>query len=109
MMDLLPPQFADLAPFVAKWDLPGTNQRYAERLSSRFEELEAFHGALGARLDDIKAYLDDKAFTDYSEQDRRLARIAWAWVPVAEAVEVFKQPRVPDSKMYWDIRAEPEI
>ena len=58
---------------------------------------------------EIKTYLDAKDFVDYSEEDRRLARLVFAWVPVAEAVEVFKQPRVPDSKMYWNIEIEPEI
>ena len=105
----LPEQFSELSRFAEKWDHPGTNERYAERLATRIGELEEFHGALRARLPEIKTYLDGKAFSDYSEQDRLLARLVFAWVPVAEAVEVFKQPRVPDSKFYWDVQVEPEI
>lgn len=108
-MAALPEGFSDLDRFVGKWDLPGTNERYAQRLDSEFDELADFHAAVRDRLDAIKARLDSLAFEAYSEADRRLARLVWAWIPVAEAVEVFKQARVPDSKMYWDVRAEPEI
>ena len=106
---LLPSDFQHLTPFVAKWDHPGTNERYAERLSSTFDELQAFHQAVDHDFSSISAYLDAKAFADYDEADRRLARLVFAWLPVAEAVEVFKQPRVPDSKMYWDIQVEPDL
>jgi hypothetical protein len=105
----LPPPFADLVRFVGKWDHPGTNERYAMRLSSTMPELEDFHDALLPRIEEIRAYLDARTFDDYTEADLRLARLVFAWVPVAEAVEVFKQPRVPHSKMYWDVKVEPEL
>lgn len=108
-MASIPEQFSELSRFTAAWDHPGTNERYAQRLASSIGELEDFHGALRARLPEIKIYLDGKDFADYSDEDRRLARLVFAWVIVAEAVEVFKQPRVPDSKMYWNIEVEPEI
>lgn len=107
--DSLPEAFRDLDRFVSKWDREGTNPRYAERLSSSMTELEDFHDAVLARVGDIKRHLDAKSFADYSGSDRRLARLVFAWVPVAEAVEVFRQPRVPQSKMYWDIRIEPDL
>lgn len=106
---MLPAGFTELAHFAPKWDHPGTNQRYAERLASTMGELEGFHAAIKLRLPEIKSYLDGKPFSEYTEADRRLARLVFAWVPVAEAVEVFGQPRVPDSKMYWDIQVEPDM
>jgi hypothetical protein len=105
----LPAAFADLSRFVAKWDHPGTNPRYAMRLASTMSELQDFHDVLLPRVEEIRSYLDAKAFDEYTESDLRLARLVFAWVPVAEAVEVFKQPRVPHSKMYWDVRVEPEL
>jgi hypothetical protein len=105
----LPAPFADLSRFIAKWDHPGTNERYAMRLSSTMEELQDFHDALLPRVEEIRTYLDAKPFDEYTEPDVRLARLVFAWVPVAEAVEVFKQPRVPHSKMYWDVKVEPEL
>ena len=106
---LLPEGFADLARFAAKWDKPGTAERYAERLASSIGELQDFHDAFLPRIAEIRAYLDSKTFADYTEADRRLGRMTFAWVSVAEAVEVFKQPRVPGSKMYWDVRVEPQL
>src|SRR3984957_3141897 len=106
---ILPAQFADLERFVAKWDKPGTAERYAVRLASTMEELQGFHGALLARMASIRAYLDAQSFDAYSDAVRRLGRLAFAWISAAEAVEVFKQPRVPDSKGYWDVRAEADL
>ena len=106
---ILPEQFASLERFVAKWDKQGTAERYAVRLASTMEELQDFHDALLPRMADIRAYLDGKSFDAYSDADRRLGRLAFAWISAAEAVEVFKQPRVPDSKGYWDVRAEPDL
>ena len=107
--EILPPQFAELERFVFKWDKPGTVERYNVRLGSTIEELQDFHDALLPRMGDIRAYLDRKSLGDYSETERRLGRLAFAWVSAAEAVEVFKQPRVPDSKMYWNVRIERDL
>lgn len=104
---IFPERFADLAVFAAKWDKPGTSERYAERLASTFVELQAFHDAFLPKIADIRSYLDSKDFTEYSDADRALGRVTFAWVSAAEAVEVFKQARVPDSKMYWETVAEP--
>jgi hypothetical protein len=105
----LPAQFAELERFVAKWDKPGTADRYAVRLASTIEELQEFHDAMLPRIGEIRAFLDSKPLADLSDSDRLLGRLAFAWISAAEAVEVFKQPRVPDSKMYWAVRAEPDL
>jgi hypothetical protein len=106
---ILPEQFASLERFVAKWDKPGTAERYAVRLASTIEELQDFHDALLPQMAAIRAYLDSKPLDALSDAERRLGRLAFAWVSAAEAVEVFKQPRVPDSKGYWTVRAEPDL
>jgi hypothetical protein len=106
---ILPEQFTELQRFVAKWDKPGTAERYAVRLASTMEELQDFHDALLPRMAAIRAYLDGKSFDAYSDADRCIGRLAFAWISAAEAVEVFKQPRVPDSKGYWDVRAEADL
>jgi hypothetical protein len=106
---ILPEQFADLQRFVPKWDKPGTAERYAVRLASTMEELQDFHDAILPRMAAIKAHLDSKSFSAFSDADRCLGRLAFAWISAAEAVEVFKQPRVPDSKGYWDVRAEADL
>jgi hypothetical protein len=106
---LLPAPFAQLQPFVSKWDQPGTNERYAKRLSSNIAELQEFYDGITPLIPNIKAYLDAKPFDGYTDADRRLGRLVFAWVYVAEAVEVFKQPRVPNSKNFWNMKIEPEL
>jgi hypothetical protein len=106
---ILPEQFADLLRFVAKWDKQGTAERYAVRLASTMEQLQDFHDAVLPRMAAIRAHLDGKSFDAFSDADRRLGRLAFAWISAAEAVEVFKQPRIPDSKGYWDVRAEADL
>ena len=44
MTDVLPPAFADLEPFAA-WCLPTEAERYAKRLASSMDELQAFYDA----------------------------------------------------------------
>ena len=107
--DMLPAPFAELERFVSRWDKDGTEERYAVRLASTIEDLQEFHDAMLPHIAGIRAFLDAKSFEDYSEADRRLGRLTFAWVSAAEAVEVFKQPRVPDSRLYWTVRAEPDL
>ncbi|HLY58992.1 MAG TPA: hypothetical protein VKS60_25745 [Stellaceae bacterium] len=107
--DLLPQPFSDLSRFVHKWDKPGTEARYAERLSSSMAELQEFHDAMLPRGQAIKAYLDGRPFDDYTEPDRRLGRLMFAFAKAAMAVEIFKQPRVPDAAKYWKVPVEPDL
>jgi hypothetical protein len=94
---LLPPQFPELESYAVDWDLPGTNARYAKRLASELADLTVFFEAMMARVGDIKMHLDAKSFDQYSEEDRRLARLMFALGVVGPAVEMFKQPAVPDT------------
>ena len=93
----LPKQFSDLEVFVEKWDLPNTNARYSARFSSSMNELSAFHRAIMKHAEEIKQYLDSKNFGDFSDEDKSLARMTLALPIVGAAVEVFRQPTIPDS------------
>ena len=50
MPALLPADFADLEPY-ADWALPGEGARYAKRLASTMDELQAFYDAAFPRLE----------------------------------------------------------
>ncbi len=103
-------QFSDLASFVEKWDLPDYNARYAMRLSSSMEELKEFFSAMLGRAEDIKAYLDGIDFSQYSEADKRLARLMFALGVVGPAVEIYRRQRVPDSgAASFDMVIDPEL
>ena len=50
----LPPAFEDLEPW-ADWALPTEPERYAKRLASEFDELQAFYDAAFPRLEEAAA------------------------------------------------------
>ena len=52
-----PAEFADLEPF-ADWALPTEAERYAKRLASTMDELQAFYDAAFPRLEAATAYLE---------------------------------------------------
>jgi len=92
----LPTDFADLEAF-ADWALPTERERYAKRVASSMDELQAFYDAAFARMDDALAYLEGLAVDDLSEEATRLLWLYCALVTVSFPVEVWRQPRVPDS------------
>ena len=106
----LPERFAELEPFVEKWDLPDINSRYAARLSSSMHDMQAFNDAMVVRAEDIRAWLDGRGFDDYTDADRRLARLMFAYAIVAQSVEIYKQPAVPDAgNRMFDVVLEPKM
>ncbi len=96
MSPLLPPDFAELEPF-ADWCLATEAARYAKRLSSSMDEMQAFYDAAFPRLEQILAYLDDLPLDELPEDAHRLLELSYSLVNVSFPVEVWRQPRVPDS------------
>jgi hypothetical protein len=95
----LPADFADLEPF-ADWALPTERERYAKRLASTMDELQAFYDAAFPRLDDAMDYLDDYPLNGPDELPDDAKRLLWvfsALVTVSFPVEVWRQPKVPDA------------
>ena len=96
-MALLPEPFADLEPLAADWALPSQDERYAKRLASTQEELQAFYDAVFPRLAESTDYLCGIDLADISDEDQHLVWLFSALVNAAFPVEVWRQPRVPDS------------
>jgi hypothetical protein len=92
----LPADFSDLEPF-ADWGLPTERERYAKRLASSMEELQAFYDATFPRLEDAMAYLDNFELDDLPDDAKRLLWVYSALVTVSFPVEVWRQPKVPDA------------
>lgn len=96
-MASLPEQFADLEPFAATWALPSESDRYAQRLDSTMEELQAFYDAAFPRLEDGAEYLKTVELDGISDEDQNLLWLFSSLVTVSFPVEVWRQPRVPES------------
>ena len=96
MTPVLPPDFADLEPF-ADWCLPTEAERYAKRLASSMDELLAFYNAAFPRIEQILVYLDALPLDDLPDDAHLLLELTYSLVNVSFPVEVWRQPRVPDS------------
>jgi hypothetical protein len=95
-MPCLPDAFADLEPF-AGWSLASEHERYAKRLSSTMDELQAFYDAAFPRLEEVAAYLGQFDLASLPEDATRLLWLCYSLVNASFPVEVWRQPRVPDS------------
>ncbi len=104
-----PPEFADLEPF-ADWSLETEAERYAKRLSSTMDELQAFYDDAFPRLADALAYLDGLELRALPEDATRLLWLCYSPVNASFPVEVWRQPRVPDSgAASLDMLVEPAV
>lgn len=97
MSGLLPSAFAELEPFVADWCKADRNERYAVRTAKTYEELGAFYDAIAARAEDAMVHLDGLDLYALSDEDTRLLQLLYSMIMVADAVNVFRQPTIPDS------------
>ena len=95
-MPTLPAAFADLEPY-ADWALPSERDRFAKRLASTMDELQAFYDAAFPRLQDSVDHLKGIGLDGISDEDRNLLWVFASLVTVSFPVEVWRQPRVPDS------------
>ena len=96
MTTTLPAEFADLEPF-AGWALPSERERYDKRIASNMDELQAFYDSAFPRLEAAIAYLDQFPLEALPDDAQRLLWLYCALVTVSFPVEVWRQPRVPDS------------
>ena len=95
-MSSLPAPFADLEPY-GDWALRTEHERYAKRLSSSMDDLQAFYDAAFPRLEAMIDYLDGFELRALPEDATRLLWLCYSIVQVSFPIEVWRQPRVPDS------------
>lgn len=97
MSALLPADFADLEPFAAKWCLATEHERYGTRLASTTEEMQAFYDAVVPRAEEAMAHLEALPFDALPDDAVNLLHLLYSMIQVSFPVEVWRQPRVPDS------------
>jgi hypothetical protein len=107
-MTMLPDEFADLEPFAPTWCLATEPERYAARLASSMPELQAFYDAAQPRVAAAIDYCDRYPLDDMPGTVVNLLRLVYSFINVSFPVEVWLQPRVPDSgSAYFTCVVEP--
>jgi hypothetical protein len=105
---LLPGDFSDLEPFAATWCLPTERERYATRLASTMDEMQALYDAAMPRADEAMTYLDKFPLDELPDDARNLLYLLYSMVMVSFPVECWGQPQVPDAgAAYLDLMVEP--
>ena len=106
---MLPSDFAGLTPY-ADWILATEPERYAKRLASSMQEMQAFYDAAFPLLESAATHLDAFELGELPEPERNLLLLMFSLVMVSFPVEVWKQARVPDSgAAYLDLVVEPRV
>jgi hypothetical protein len=107
-MSLLPAPFADLEPFAADWCLATERERFAKRVSSTMDELQAFYDAGFPRADEAIEYCDQFPLDEMPQDAEHLLQLLYSLIMVSFPVEAWRQPHIPDSgAAYLDLVIEP--
>ncbi len=96
-MGIFPEQFADIEAVGAPWALASYNDRQAKRHASTMAELETFYETVFPRSQEVLAYCNSFDIDDWPDEVKALMNMLYSLVLVSFAVEVWKQPRVPDT------------
>ena len=91
---LLPANFQDLVPFLP-WALSKEQERTAKRMASTQEEILTFYNAMLSRMDAITNYLKQFPLDGMPAEAETLFHLSLSLIEVANAVEMYKQPRLP--------------
>ncbi len=106
----LPEGFADLERWVEDWARPTRAERYEVRLAKPFEETCEFYDAIAARAEEAIAHLNGLDLDALPEDAARLLQLLHSMILVSYAVNVFFQPRIPDSgAAFFDMVVEPAV
>ena len=102
------PEFSDLEPFVEDWCLDSEPERYAKRLASTMDEMQAFYDAVFPRAEAAIAYLEKFPLHELPDDALRLLQLLYSLILVSFPVEIWRQPysRTP-ARASFELRIEP--
>jgi hypothetical protein len=107
---LLPPGFSDLEPFAEEWCLASEPERYAKRLASTMDELQSFYDAFFPRAEEAIVYLEQFPLDELPDDARRLLLLLYSLILVSFAVEIWRQPCIPDTgTASFELKLEPAL
>lgn len=95
--NLLPAEFADLEPFAADWCLATEPERYAKRLDTSMDQIQAFYDAMTPRAEAAIAHCDRFPLDDLPEDAVNLLHLIYSLISISFCVEAWSQQRVPDT------------
>jgi hypothetical protein len=105
---MLPGEFSELEPFAATWCLSTERERFAQRMTSSMEDMQAFYDAFFPRAEEAIQFCDKFELDDMPDDAQSLLQLLYSLVMVSFPVEVWRQPHVPDSgAAYLDLLIEP--
>src|SRR5262245_5780780 len=88
---LLPGEFADLEPFASTWCRATEPERWAQRLASTMDEMQAFYDACSSRAESAIEYCDRFDLHEMPEDVERLLQLLCSLALVSYAIEVWRQ------------------
>ena len=94
---LLPVEFGDLERFAGKWVLETEKARNDFRVRQSMQDLEDYYQTVFPRMDALCDYIDQFSLDAMPPDAARLLRLGQMLMEVVPAVEVYRQPDVPDS------------
>ena len=97
---MLPPEFADLERFAADWIYLTETERNAFRVKQSIEDLDDYYQTVFPRMDALCEYIDQFSLDAMPAPAARLLRLGQMLMEVVPAVEVYRQPDVPNSLVY---------
>ena len=94
---LLPPEFSDLERFAENWVHETEKARNVFRVAQRIEDLDDYYTTIFPRMDALCDYIDQFSLEAMPPQAARLLRLGQMLMEVVPAVEVYRQPDVPNA------------
>jgi hypothetical protein len=105
---MLPAEFSDLEPFAKDWCLDSEPERYAKRVGSTMEEMQTFYDAIFPRAEEAIRYLEKFPLDALPDDAFRLLKLLYSLILVSFAVEIWKQPYIPDTgTAQFELKIEP--
>ena len=100
--NVLPAQFAKLAPWVTDWALPNEQSRYLKLHSVTFEQLKAFYDAMLPEMDAIMVFLKTQPVEGMAPDAQNLYHLAMTFAETAHPLDLGWRDTDFPSAFAWD-------
>jgi hypothetical protein len=95
-MDLLPPGYETLEPYLDTWILADSRARAEKRVSTAYSDIKEFYDAMLPLAPQALCYLADYQLGALDQAQERLLKLLLSLAEIGPAVEWYRQPTVVD-------------